>query len=760
MPRPIVIHQHETVNTVKSTDSLDILHFATTNEGKLREIKRILKRDNIVGIKLDIEEVQSLDPYHVIKAKARAAWEANGYNPVFVEDTFIEIYALNKRPGTFTKYFIEDPEIRRKICTEWVTGGDRRIVARVFYGMYDGTETHVYEGLTGGTLPDEPRGTNGFGWDDMFIPDGQPQGKKRTFAEMNGDEKDTYSPRRKALESLQKDPPRMGSFVWKLPEPYAQELERPQYNILAKNPTALKFAYALECLGNKNKPNALFEAPYYEPVRKENVGTYYTRYSSSNNSASLGIIITDIDRAHIKLYKNAEPVLWQMGPERRKLALAQRAAYFIKNTEEDLIDIIDKIEKGQITIPQRSNRRHRAIDEVLGIHYDHERKTYSQPTRTAALKEIGYRKQSSPKLLSRVRISESGLFNKIGKYPRRLIGLGSMPPVSGSRDVIVTAAVGHMVSFVTRNSIFASNVDRQIELIQSARKAIHSLKLSSKLEKKIQRNIGVSVGITNPKDELRQLQRLYTEAGIRLFRIYTIGSDPRMVETAYQIRKTFGDEVEIFAGTVADIKQAEQLIDNNIKVDALVYGHGGGRQCISAINGMAITTLEELYEITLNKKFNNTSLIVEGGVGRSIGSAMPLVDAVLYNQQLIHATIEAGDLFIERRDGICQPYHGEASPPTQLVEAANPRLRGRRLSLSGRTNTPEGRPGYMLYEEKSNSMSFWISEFLGYAARMMADMGVENFAEFRELLQDKNREFLRVVSSEASYIADAYKQGR
>jgi hypothetical protein len=626
--------------------------------------------------------------------------------------------------------------------------------------VFDGTEAYIYEGITGGTLPEQPRGTNGFGWDDIFIPDGQPKDKYRTFAEMSGREKDKYSSRRKALEALKERPPHVGSFVWKLPEPYAQELERPQYEQLAQNKSALKFAYSLECLGTKNKPNAQFEAPHYTQISQQNVGTYYTRYPSASGSSSLGIIITDIDRGHIKLYKNAEPVLWQMGPERRKLALAQRAAYFIKNTEENVVDIINKLEKENIIIPSRSNRRHRALDEILGIKYDIERKTYTKPTRTAALKEVGYRKQSSPKILSRVKISDIGLFNKVGKYPRRIIGLGSMPPVSGCRDTIVTAAIGHMVSFVTRNSIFASNVDRQIELIQSARKAIHDLKLPAHLESKIQRNIGVSVGITNPKEELKQLRRLYNEADIRLFRIYTIGSDPRMIETAYQMRKTFGDEVEIFAGTVADMSQAEQLISKDIRVDALVYGHGGGRQCISAINGMAITTLEELYEITLDPRFNNTSLIVEGGVGRSIGSALPLVDAVLYNQQLVHSTIEAGDLFVERKDGICQPYHGEASPPTQLVEAANTKLRARRLSLSGRTNTPEGRPGYMYYEEKSNSMSFWISEFLGYAARMLADMGVESFAEFREILQDKDREFLRIVSSEASYIADAYKQGR
>ena len=41
--------------------------------------------------------------------------------------------------------------------------------------------------------------------------------------------------------------------------------------------------------------------------------------------------------------------------------------------------------------------------------------------------------------------------------------------------------------------------------------------------------------------------------------------------------------------------------DRDIRADALIFGHGGGRQCTSAINGMAISTMEEVYEITLDK---------------------------------------------------------------------------------------------------------------------------------------------------------------
>src|SRR6185369_4210590 len=102
------------------------------------------------------------------------------------------------------------------------------------------------------------------------------------------------------------------------------------------------------------------------------------------------------------------------------------------------------------------------------------------------------------------------------------------------------------------------------------------------------------------------------------------------------------------------------------------FGHGGGRQCTSATNGMAVTTIEEIYEIIKDERFNNTSIIVEGGVGRNPGTLLALgVDCVLYNQRFIHGGIESpgGDIFFENQRGqFIQPYPGEASLPTMIVE--------------------------------------------------------------------------------------------
>jgi non-canonical purine NTP pyrophosphatase (RdgB/HAM1 family) len=67
------------------------------------------------------------------------------------------------------------------------------------FGYHDGTACHVFAGTVVGSIPETPRGTQGFGWDAIF----QPHGSARTFAEMTAEEKDRFSMRRLALEQFQ-----------------------------------------------------------------------------------------------------------------------------------------------------------------------------------------------------------------------------------------------------------------------------------------------------------------------------------------------------------------------------------------------------------------------------------------------------------------------------------------------------------------------------------------------------------------------------
>jgi hypothetical protein len=120
--------------------------------------------------------------------------------------------------------------------------------------------------------------------------------------------------------------------------------------------------------------------------------------------------------------------------------------------------------------------------------------------------------------------------------------------------------------------------------------------------------------------------------------------------------------------------------------------------------------------------------------------------------------IEQGDSYFQHENGkICMPYHGSASAPTMIIESANPDLAKTRLHRSGRTRNVEGKAGYRFYEEKANSMAFYINTFRHYAARTLADIGVKTVVELREFLRDNDEEMIRVVSSQASAVAGAYR---
>lgn len=246
---------------------------------------------------------------------------------------------------------------------------------------------------------------------------------------------------------------------------------------------------------------------------------------------------------------------------------------------------------------------------------------------------------------------------------------------------------------------------------------------------------------------------------MRVFRIYTINSDPRVVETAAALRKEFGDKIEIFVGQLVTKDQCLQLISRDIRADGLIFGHGGGRQCTSATNGMALSTLEEIYEVLTDPRFNVTSVLVEGGISTYVGALMIMgVDCILRNAQFANCVIEQGDLYFENLAGeICQPYHGSASPATMIIESYNPDVAAQRLFDSGRTKNVEGSSGYIYYKERANSMAFYIEEFRHYAARTLADLGVESIKELRQFLKDNDRELLRIVTPEARYRSTAYK---
>jgi XTP/dITP diphosphohydrolase len=170
---------------------MDLL-FATTNANKLREASRILGVD-LESIALNLPEIQALDVAEVAAHKARAAHAQLG-SPVMVEDSGLVVEAWRGLPGALTKWFIGTvgPQGILDMLGAGMDRSARAVCAVAVAGLEK--QVLVFTGEVAGSLAPEPRGTGGFGWDPIFVPEGE----TRTYAEM-GDDKHAGSHRALAL---------------------------------------------------------------------------------------------------------------------------------------------------------------------------------------------------------------------------------------------------------------------------------------------------------------------------------------------------------------------------------------------------------------------------------------------------------------------------------------------------------------------------------------------------------------------------------
>lgn len=169
----------------------------TGNTDKLRELQAIAPAEAgliFANRRLDLAEIQSLDLREIVADKLRRAYGQVG-QPVIVEDIAAELDSLAGLPGPFIKFFEQrlGPDALYKLSK---TPADK-VVIRCLAGYHDGRAMLFGEGILTGTIS-APRGSNGFGFDCVIVPDGQ----DRTLAEMTASEKNTISHRAKALQAL------------------------------------------------------------------------------------------------------------------------------------------------------------------------------------------------------------------------------------------------------------------------------------------------------------------------------------------------------------------------------------------------------------------------------------------------------------------------------------------------------------------------------------------------------------------------------
>jgi XTP/dITP diphosphohydrolase len=182
---------------------------ATRNEGKVEELRRIL--DGAVDL-LGLDDVAAYEPGPETGAtfadnallKAREAVQHTGL-PAVADDSGLAVDAMNGMPGVLSaRWAGEHGQDRANlelllqqladVPDERLTGG---FVCAAAYALPDG-RSEVVLGEMRGRIVREPRGSNGFGYDPIFVPDGL----QATSAELSSDDKDAISHRGRAFRLL------------------------------------------------------------------------------------------------------------------------------------------------------------------------------------------------------------------------------------------------------------------------------------------------------------------------------------------------------------------------------------------------------------------------------------------------------------------------------------------------------------------------------------------------------------------------------
>ena len=163
----------------------------------------------------DIPETgKTLDENSRQKAEAVCQWlKANGQWPnvdgVFADDTGLEVEALNGAPGVYSARYAGEPandaNNRAKLIGAMEGMANRRARFRTVVTLIRGERIDRAEGIVWGRILPEERGSNGFGYDRLFVPQEEDEnGRGRTFAEMGEDEKNEISHRARAIAAMQK----------------------------------------------------------------------------------------------------------------------------------------------------------------------------------------------------------------------------------------------------------------------------------------------------------------------------------------------------------------------------------------------------------------------------------------------------------------------------------------------------------------------------------------------------------------------------
>lgn len=182
------------------------LVFASNNNHKIREIKQLLPDFfeivslEDIGCTEDIPETADTIEGNAI-LKADYVTQKYGL-PCFADDSGLEVEILNGAPGVYSARYAgeqkNDNDNIEKLLYELQSKTNRKAQFKTVIALNLNNEQYLFTGITQGKIISEKKGTNGFGYDPVFVA----ENSDKTFAELTSEEKNKVSHRAKAVKQL------------------------------------------------------------------------------------------------------------------------------------------------------------------------------------------------------------------------------------------------------------------------------------------------------------------------------------------------------------------------------------------------------------------------------------------------------------------------------------------------------------------------------------------------------------------------------
>jgi XTP/dITP diphosphohydrolase len=185
---------------------MNSLIFATNNQNKVDEVRLVLGGNfDIISLREAGIDIDIPEPHDTLEAnaseKSTTIFKLTGKD-CFSEDTGLEVEALNGEPGVKSARYAGDnrrfEDNIEKLLFNLSSADNKKARFRTVISLILDGKEYLFEGICPGRIINQKKGSHGFGYDPVFVPDGA----QNTFAEMEMEEKNKFSHRKKAMKKL------------------------------------------------------------------------------------------------------------------------------------------------------------------------------------------------------------------------------------------------------------------------------------------------------------------------------------------------------------------------------------------------------------------------------------------------------------------------------------------------------------------------------------------------------------------------------